>query len=304
MLELLLAANGATVSTRGAPPSRLGRVHRLLQRRRQGHDQPPAPQARRPARDRDPPPRRLPDLTLAAPRPARRLAAPLACRGGACGCASRLSTERSFSPPEPRCSRSPTSSCGTATRAASSSRARPRAARRRASPSRVSARAPALTPPVGGFVTKQDLAAQAAHQSTAALHQLLLDSGIALAIMTVVSIWLGWLVAGRALRPLADDHQRRARHLGEQSPRAARARRARRRAHPARGHLRRPARPARGGVRRAATVRRQRVARAAHPADARAGTRRGRARRPERDRRDACAGPASASSRPASSKRG
>ena len=34
------------------------------------------------------------------------------------------------------------------------------------------------------------------------LHQLLLQSGIALAIMTVVSIGLGWLVAGRVLRPL------------------------------------------------------------------------------------------------------
>jgi two-component system sensor histidine kinase VanS len=34
------------------------------------------------------------------------------------------------------------------------------------------------------------------------LHQLLVRSGIALAIMTVVSIALGWIVAGRVLRPL------------------------------------------------------------------------------------------------------
>jgi two-component system sensor histidine kinase VanS len=34
------------------------------------------------------------------------------------------------------------------------------------------------------------------------LHQLLVQSGIALAIMTVVSLALGWLVAGRVLRPL------------------------------------------------------------------------------------------------------
>ncbi len=34
------------------------------------------------------------------------------------------------------------------------------------------------------------------------LHTLLLRSGIALAIMALVSIWLGWIVAGRALRPL------------------------------------------------------------------------------------------------------
>jgi signal transduction histidine kinase len=39
-------------------------------------------------------------------------------------------------------------------------------------------------------------------QSAAALHQLLVDSGIALAIMAVLSIWLGWLIAGRALSPL------------------------------------------------------------------------------------------------------
>jgi two-component system sensor histidine kinase VanS len=34
------------------------------------------------------------------------------------------------------------------------------------------------------------------------LHQLLVRSGIALAIMTVVSVALGWLIAGRVLRPL------------------------------------------------------------------------------------------------------
>jgi signal transduction histidine kinase len=34
------------------------------------------------------------------------------------------------------------------------------------------------------------------------LHQLLVESGIAFAIMAVASIWLGWLVAGRVLRPV------------------------------------------------------------------------------------------------------
>jgi signal transduction histidine kinase len=57
-------------------------------------------------------------------------------------------------------------------------------------------------PGISGVVGKQQLAVQAQHQSIAALHQLLINSGIALAIMAVVSIWLGWLVAGRALRPL------------------------------------------------------------------------------------------------------
>jgi signal transduction histidine kinase len=40
--------------------------------------------------------------------------------------------------------------------------------------------------------------AQPAHE----LHQLLITSALALAVMTVVSIGLGWLVAGRVLRPL------------------------------------------------------------------------------------------------------
>jgi signal transduction histidine kinase len=43
---------------------------------------------------------------------------------------------------------------------------------------------------------------QAARQHAAELHELLVQSGIALAIMVVVSIALGWLVAGRVLRPL------------------------------------------------------------------------------------------------------
>jgi signal transduction histidine kinase len=44
--------------------------------------------------------------------------------------------------------------------------------------------------------------AAAQGQSDAALKQLLVDSAIALAIMAVLSIWLGWVIAGRALRPL------------------------------------------------------------------------------------------------------
>jgi signal transduction histidine kinase len=39
-------------------------------------------------------------------------------------------------------------------------------------------------------------------QQAADLHQLLVQSAIALAIMAVVSVGLGWLVAGRALRPI------------------------------------------------------------------------------------------------------
>jgi signal transduction histidine kinase len=39
-------------------------------------------------------------------------------------------------------------------------------------------------------------------QSDAALHQLIVDSAIALGVMAVLSVWLGWVIAGRALRPL------------------------------------------------------------------------------------------------------
>jgi signal transduction histidine kinase len=56
--------------------------------------------------------------------------------------------------------------------------------------------------PFSGVISKQQLIAGAQNTSTAALHQLLYQSGIALAIMAVVSIWLGWLIAGRALSPL------------------------------------------------------------------------------------------------------
>ena len=46
------------------------------------------------------------------------------------------------------------------------------------------------------------LRALAERQHAAELHQLLAQSGIALGVMAVISIVLGWLVAGRVLRPL------------------------------------------------------------------------------------------------------
>jgi signal transduction histidine kinase len=55
------------------------------------------------------------------------------------------------------------------------------------------------TLPASGCAT---ILATANQERNAALNQLLEESGIALAIMTVVSIGLGWLVAGRVLRPL------------------------------------------------------------------------------------------------------
>jgi signal transduction histidine kinase len=46
------------------------------------------------------------------------------------------------------------------------------------------------------------LADEAERQHASVLHELLLQSGIALGLMSVISIALGWLVAGRVLRPL------------------------------------------------------------------------------------------------------
>jgi signal transduction histidine kinase len=43
---------------------------------------------------------------------------------------------------------------------------------------------------------------QAVRQHAEIMHQLLMQSGVALAIMSVLAIALGWLVAGRVLRPL------------------------------------------------------------------------------------------------------
>jgi signal transduction histidine kinase len=51
-------------------------------------------------------------------------------------------------------------------------------------------------------MTPDQIQTQAHNQTSAALHQLLIQSGIALAIMAVISICVGWLIAGRALRPL------------------------------------------------------------------------------------------------------
>jgi signal transduction histidine kinase len=57
-----------------------------------------------------------------------------------------------------------------------------------------------LTP--GEIHQVQQLRAQANATHAADLHHLLVDSGIALAAMAVLAIGLGWLVAGRVLRPL------------------------------------------------------------------------------------------------------
>src|SRR5437868_15277430 len=54
----------------------------------------------------------------------------------------------------------------------------------------------------GALNDVRQMYARAVARDTHGLHQGLIQSGIALAIMTAVSIALGWLVAGRVLRPL------------------------------------------------------------------------------------------------------
>ena len=97
-------------------------------------------------------------------------------------------------------------------------------------------------------------------------HQLLIASGIALAIMAGVSLAArlagGWAVPAAA----AHDHGDHAGDLCHQPARASEPRRPRRRAEGAGRHLRRTARPARALVRVRAPLRRQRLSRVAHAA--------------------------------------
>jgi hypothetical protein len=60
------------------------------------------------------------------------------------------------------------------------------------------------TPPrsAGGGIVRAPADGGLLAQQAADLHQLVVQSAIALGIMTVVSIGLGWLVAGRVLKPL------------------------------------------------------------------------------------------------------
>ena len=60
----------------------------------------------------------------------------------------------------------------------------------------------ALVNTSSGAITQLEPVGAPALERAAELHDLLIRSGIALALMAVVSVWLGWLVAGRVLRPL------------------------------------------------------------------------------------------------------
>jgi signal transduction histidine kinase len=67
----------------------------------------------------------------------------------------------------------------------------------------VPARGPLPIRRPSGTLLRQ-IQAETARQHAAAMNQLMADSAIALGIMVVVSVALGWLVAGRVLRPLRE----------------------------------------------------------------------------------------------------
>lgn len=59
-----------------------------------------------------------------------------------------------------------------------------------------------MTTVTGTAITPTGAHAETATSHAIELHQLIVQSGIALAIMTVASALLGWLVAGRVLAPV------------------------------------------------------------------------------------------------------
>ena len=70
------------------------------------------------------------------------------------------------------------------------------------------------TSPAEAQAILQQMQAEAARQRADTLHQLKVESAGALAIMAVASMGLGWLVAGRALRPVRE-MTNAARHISE-----------------------------------------------------------------------------------------
>lgn len=51
---------------------------------------------------------------------------------------------------------------------------------------------------------RHELAAESAQLNRGVSHNLLIGSAVALGVMTVLSVLLGWIIAGRVLRPLRD----------------------------------------------------------------------------------------------------
>ena len=184
LLEVLLAAQGPGPLGRRAAAARLGRKRRPGHKHGQGDDQPPARQARRPAADRDGA-RRLPHRTPMT-RLGSRLVAGFWRRLPRRSVRLRLTIVYA--------SLFVASGAGLAR-----DHLRPRPPR----PLPIADPANPAQPAVAGRCSRTaGRHALAARQHNDDLHQLLLDSGVALAMMAAASIGLGWLAAGRVLRPL------------------------------------------------------------------------------------------------------
>ena len=127
--------------------------------------------------------------------------------------------------------------------------------------------APKLPRPYGADChrgTETDGALSSRHLHWSGLQEFLLVCGIALAVMALLSLGLGWLLVGRLLRPLRTMTRPPAESLNTTLTSASISE-GPRRAHGPRRHHRRTPRPARNGFQRPATVRRQRLPRAANP---------------------------------------
>ncbi len=271
VLELLLAAAGPQRVGRGAPRPRVGRGRGPVHERGQDHDQPPALKARRSPDHRDGRQVRLPDLSAAVrfgrqrtcsarrlhlPRRTIRLRLAL-LYGGVFFISGAVLLALIYT---------------AVARTHGAILAGPSQRRLIVTlelPSR--AVSPCSQLPAGCPIRQHASGSRQIvdpDQRSADLRVLAIVSVIALAVMAAVSMGLGWLIAGRVLRPLRTITTRRPRHISHEPAPAARARRARRRVQGARRHLRRAARAARRVLPIPAPVRRQRLARAAHPARA------------------------------------
>ena len=148
-----------------------------------------------------------------------------------------------------------------------------------------SARLPAATVrPISGDAVRQTV--RASQLVSDALHRLVIEYLFALGVMTMISVGAGWLLAGRALRPLRDITATARRvsgeNLGERIALSGPADELKELADTFDGMLA----PARRRVRQPAPLRRQRLARAAHAAGDHAHRGRRRARRPGRPSSD------------------
>src|SRR5581483_2263266 len=167
--------------------------------RRQGHDQSAAAQARRPTPDRDRPPPRLPHRPMRFPAPTIRLRLTLVYGGLFLVSAAAL-LAITYVLVNHQYTGAFFISSGRHAVFAQTLLQKGNTVQVLPNPGKVGYAVP-IGPKLLAPTAKLAVAA-AQGQSEAALHKLFVDSAFALAVMAVLSLWLGWVIAGRALRPL------------------------------------------------------------------------------------------------------